>query len=331
MFSAGIIPPVHYGGTERVVDWLIKELASMGHRVYFFGPEGSVVHSAEKMFHPDFPAGNINENPVDFRDMIPVDTDIVHIHCATSLDYSYPVLKTVHGYPFHKGWVLAQRDQFDETYSFMSDSHRKACGRPENPFVHNGIDLSEYVYSDKKDEYFLFLGKVDWAVKGLQLALKVAMDMKLKLLIAGDFFDPAFYSRILSRLLNDDIQYIGPVGGQEKAKLLSKARALLFPTMWPEPFGLTVIEALASGTPALTSFEGAMPEIMVQGVTGFMCRTVGEMKEQIKLFDKIMPLKCREHVENNFTSTKMALDYLRLYEKVIMKYGMEHKKSIIKK
>ncbi len=321
MFSAGIVPPVYYGGTERVVDWLIKELCALGHKVYFFGPAGSDVPIAEQVVYLDFPEGRINENPIDFREQIPVDTELLHMHCATNLDYGYPVLKTVHGYPFHRGQILATREQFDEDYSFVSKAHRNACGRPENPFVYNGIDLNEYIYSESKNDYFLFLGKVDWAVKGLQLALKVAMDMKLKLVIAGDFFDPTFYTRILKGLLSEDFQYIGPVGGGEKAKLLAKARALLFPTMWPEPFGLVVTEALASGTPVLTSFEGAMPEIMLQGVTGFMCRTVGEMKKNIKLLDRIDPRNCREHVERHFTSRRMALDYLKLYEEMIKKYA----------
>jgi glycosyltransferase involved in cell wall biosynthesis len=321
MFSAGVVPPRHYGGTERVVDWLIKELTSMGHKIYFFGPHGSYVPSAEKIFYLDFPRGNINENPIDFREMIPQDTDIVHIHCATNLDYGYPVLKTVHGYPFHKGvYNFAEREQFDEYYSFLSDSHRKVCGRPENPFVYNGLDLNEYIYSEEKEDYFLFLGKLDWAVKGLPFALKIAMEMKLKLIIAGDFLIPSTYEKILKGFLNKDIRYVGPVGGKEKAELLAKARALLFPVIWPEPFGLVVIEALASGTPVLSSCEGALPEIMVQGVTGFMCKTIGEMKAHIKSLDQIDPKKCREHIEKHFTSRRMALDYLRVYDQMIDKY-----------
>jgi glycosyltransferase involved in cell wall biosynthesis len=238
------------------------------------------------------------------------------------------VVKTVHGYPFYRqGRSLAQRDDFDEHYSFVSDSHRRVCGRPENPYVHNGIDLSEYIYSEDKDDYFLFLGKVDQGAKGLALALKVAYELKLKLFIAGDFLNPDYYETTLKRLLDNNVKYIGPVGGQYKAELLSRARAVISPIIWPEPFGLIVAEALASGTPVLTSYEGAMPEIMMQGVTGFMCQSVGEMKSKVKDLDKIEPINCRKHVEEHFTASRMAQDYLRLYERVIGEFHGEKTKE----
>jgi glycosyltransferase involved in cell wall biosynthesis len=253
--------------------------------------------------------------------MIPSDTDIVQVHCASHLDYGYPVVKTVHGYPFYrKGRPLAQRNDFDRHYSFVSDSHRKVCGRPENPYVLNGIDLNEYIYSEDKDDYFLFLGKVDQGAKGLALTLKIAYELKLKLLIAGDFLNPDYYETTLKGLVDNNVKYIGPVGGQYKAELLSRARAVISPAIWPEPFGLVVAEALASGTPVLTSYEGAMPEIMIQGVTGFMCQSVGEMKSRVKDLDKIEPLNCRKHVEELFTTGRMAQDYLKLYERVIEQY-----------
>ncbi len=320
MFSPGIVPPSHYGGTERVIYWLIKELALEGHKIYFFGPHGSNVPFAEKVFFPDFPNGRIEENPIDFRDMIPADTDIVHIHCLSNLDYGYPTLKTVHGNPLLREFdASVKRKHFDEYSSFVSNAHRNFCCRPENPYVYNGIDLGDYIYSEEKDDYFLFLGKVDWGAKGLLYAIKIATDLKLKLIIAGDFLFPDNY-KLISGLLNDHIQYIGPVGGVEKAELLARARALLSPIRWPEPFGLVVIEALASGTPVLTASIGAMPEIMVQGVTGFMSNTLGEMKDCIKSLNQIDPKKCREHVENHFTARRMSQDYLRLYEQMIKKY-----------
>lgn len=321
MFSPGVVPPEFYGGTERVVDWLIKELTSQGHKIYFFGPHGSSVPCARKVFYLDSPKENININPVDISDRIPEETDIVHIHCASNLDYGYPVLKTVHGYPFHvKGQPFGKSEQFDAHYSFVSNAHRNMCGRPENPYVYNGIDLKEYIYSEDKDEYFLFMGKLDWNAKGLAFALKIAIEMKLKLILAGDFMDPSNYERQIKGVLNDDIRYVGPVGGKVKAELLSKARGLLSPIRWPEPFGLVVIEALASGTPVVTTYEGAMPEIMVQGVTGFMCNTVGELKQGVKLLDRIDPKKCRERVEDHFTARRMSQDYIALYERTIMEY-----------
>lgn len=323
IFSPGIVPPLHYGGTERVIEWLINELTAQGNKVYFLGPEGSHVPSAEKVFYLDFPEENINAHPIDFRCLIPGDTDIVHIHCATNLDYGYPVLKTVHGYPFFKEGNFGKREQFDQSYSFVSDAHRRECGRPENPYVHNGIDLTEYIYAEDKDDYLLFLGKVDWVFKGLPLAVQIANETRQNLIIAGDFLDPSFYEKGLKGILNDRIRYVGPVGGRVKAQLLSRAKALIFPTVWPEPFGLVAAEAMASGTPVITTTKGAMPEVIQQGVTGFTCVTFDEMREAVKLVEQIKPEACRRHVEKYFTSRRMAINYQRLYRQIIRRHKME--------
>jgi len=323
IISAGIVPPLHYGGTERVIDWLIKELDAQGNKVYFIGPEGSDVPLAEKVCYLDYPEGNMNTSPIDLRHLIPGDTDIVHVHYATNLDYGYPVLKTVHGYPFFQNNVFARREQFDQDYSFVSNAHRRECGWPENPYIHNGIDLTEYIYEEEKDDYLLFLGKVDWAFKGLPLALQIANETNQKMIIAGDFLDPSSYEKVIKGVLNDRIQYIGPVGGREKAELLSRARALIFPTVWPEPFGLVAAEAMASGTAVITTGKGAMPEVIRQGVTGFMCETVEEMRAAVKMVDRIRPEACRRHVEKYFTSKRMTNNYLRLYRQAISRHEME--------
>ena len=190
----------------------------------------------------------------------------------------------------------------------------------ENPYVYNGIKLEEYYYSEDKDDYLLFMGKLDWEVKGLSYAVKIAQDMNVKLIIAGDFLFPENYARMPRGKLFNNIEYIGPVSGNAKAELMAKARALISPITWPEPFGLVVIEALASGTPVLTSREGAMPEIMKHGVTGFLCETMDDMKEKIELIDTIDPGKCREHIEKNFTSSHMTGEYISLYRTIIKKY-----------
>lgn len=321
MFSSGVVPALHYGGTERIVQWLLQELVTMGHRVTLLGPPGCMPPAGVDFIPVQMPAENINSHPIDLRPLLPAGTEILHLHCAADFDYGLPVLKTVHGYPFHRtGEFFASREQFDETYSFISNAHRCVCGRPDNPFVYNGIDLAEYEFRTKKDDFFLFLGKVDWNVKGMAVALRVAKERGLRLVIAGDFLDPGFYERELKQILTERITYAGPVGGAEKRDLLAAARGLLFPTMWPEPFGLVAVEALASGTPVITSFNGAMPEIMVQGMTGWMADTVPEMAAAVDLLDRIDPAFCRHYVETNFSSRLMAERYLGLYELQIAEY-----------
>lgn len=315
LVSPGVTPPRHYGGTERVVAWLGRELAALGHEVTLLAPPGSEAPWAVRtaVFSP--PPGNINAQALDLDDLIPPDADILHLHFAQPRDFPFPMLKTVHGYPFHVTGrdTWAEPGEFGPEYSFVSDAHRRTCGRPDNPFVHNGIDLDEYVFRADKEGYFLFLGKLDWNVKGLPSALRLAREEGLRLVLAGDFLDPGFYARELKPLLGPGLEYAGPVGGADKAELLAGARALLFPTLWPEPFGLVAVEALASGTPVLTTCNGALPEIMVQGVTGFMGRSFQETREQLRGLDGIDPRACRTRVEERFTARRMAEDYLRLY------------------
>lgn len=320
--SPGTIPRKFYGGTERVISWLATALSKAGNRVTLVAPKGSSHQHVNSLLEYDLPSGNINFNPPDILPLIPDDSDIVHIHFAFEKAIPWPTLKTVHGYPFHYTGreVYASPDEFDQLTCFVSDSHRNVCGLPNNPFVYNGLEPGEYIFRDKKQNYFLFLGKVDWNVKGLYPALDIANKTGIELVIAGDFLDPDFYKKELRPRLNTKIQYIGPVGGKEKAELLADAKALLFPTLWPEPFGLVSIEAMISGTPVLGTQNGALPEIIVHGKTGFLASRISETIEYIQDIDKISPNDCRSHVFKNFTSSRMAKNYISLYKKILTLY-----------
>ncbi|MBI3397813.1 MAG: glycosyltransferase, partial [Deltaproteobacteria bacterium] len=121
----------------------------------------------------------------------------------------------------------------------------------------------------------------------------------------------------LKRRLSDQILYVGPVGGELKAMLLAKARALIFPTQWCEPFGIVTIEALASGTPVITTHNGAMPEIIENGRHGFLCESISEMIEAIKSVDKIRAADCLKRVEEKFHYRRMAEEYIKLYQSIL--------------
>lgn len=322
MVTPGRVPARLYGGTERVVGWLVAALAGLGHEVVLAGPPGCEAPQAESVIALDMPA-DPNAAAVDPTPHLPPGIDVLHLHFASGLDFGLPALKTVHGYPFHRQGedVLARREQFGPEYSFVSRAHAETCGWPEADFVHNGLELSEYVFREAKQDFLLFLGKVDWNVKGLPFALRLAREEGMRLVIAGDFLDPRFYEQELKAQLGGGIEYAGPVGGADKAELLASARALVFPTLWPEPFGLAAIEALASGTPVLATYNGALPEIMVQGVTGFMARSFPETREQLRRLDSIDPKACRRRVEERFTARRMAEGYLALYAKRIRAFA----------
>ena len=311
IYSPTKIPPDNYGGTERVIWWLIKGLHELGVEVYLMAPQGSYHPFAKEVIFTDPPEGDPSLTPVYLDHIIPADVHVLHIHHLSILKYSIPVVKTFHGIP--KPCV---RYLVDEFTCFLSQSHRVVSGFPRNPFVYNGLDPSEFHFSKSKDNYLLFLSKLDRPEKGLGLAIEVAKKAGVKLVIAGNYTNENFYRDFLKPRLSKNITYVGPVKGEIKKELLSKARALIFPTLWPEPFGLVAIEAMVSGTPVVTTYMGAMPEVVVHGKTGFLCGSFEDMVNAIGMVDDIDPDVCRSWVLSRFTHRRMASGYFRIYRKL---------------
>jgi len=305
------LPVKEYGGIERFVVWLIKGLSERGHKVTLIGPEGNSVAGCEKRGGPF--AGVRVPTPELLGRYIPEGADIIHFNGDYAFgDYGLPSLTTVRGCV--KGFAGLK------DVSFISDAQRKYWGYPDAPFIHNGLDPSEYIFRREKDDYFLFLSRVDWEVKGVGVAIEAAERAGARLLIAGNVhrktFVNSFFRGFLKKKLSDRIQYVGPVGGELKAMLLAKAKALIFPTQWCEPFGNVTIEALVSGTPVITTHNGAMPEIVEHGRTGFLCDGAAEMAEAIRGIGAIDQAECRRAVEERFTYQSMAAAYESLYASV---------------
>ncbi|MEK7680175.1 MAG: glycosyltransferase [Deltaproteobacteria bacterium] len=308
------LPVNEYGGVERAVVWLIKGLSELGHEVTFIGPEGSNVPHCRNL------SGNFADVkvplPSAIRGLIPADADIIHFHNDSLFehDYGIPSIVTVYG-------ALKDFKGLTAKYCFISDAQRRYWGYKGNPVVHIGLDRDEYIYREDKDDYFLFLSRVDWDVKGVGWAIDAAEKAGVRLIIAGNVhrkkFVNSYFRGFLKRRLNDRITYVGPVGGELKAMLLAKARALVFPTQWCEAFGIVTIEALASGTPVITTYNGAMPEIVDHGITGFLCKNAGEMADALRKVDTLKPADCLTKVIERFNCRRMAEDYAALYMAII--------------
>jgi len=197
---------------------------------------------------------------------------------------------------------------------YLSKSHAVKFGG--STYAYNGIPIDEYIFSDKKEDFLLFLAKVKRSKKGIDSAIKVAKLTKNTLIVAGG-----------KRLNNPEtwfnwhplIKPIGFVNGNEKFKLLSKAKALLVPIKWDEPFGLTIIEAMLSGTPVIAFNRGAMKELIVHGETGFLCENEEDMVKAIKKVDQISAHRCREHAVNHFSVHTMYLRHNQLLDKTYHK------------
>ena len=283
------IPVQGYGGTERVVAWLGKALVELGHRVTLIASAGSSLPGATvvEVAHRD-----LQRRDFDLAPFLPPGVDIVHAHRQLWVAPTVPFVWTLHGNP-------PPGTELPPNTIFLSASHARRYGR--QTYVHNGLDQAEYRYQDAKGDYDLFLGRLH-SVKGYRWAIEAARRSGRRLVVAGGW-RPS---------LRRGISYVGSVAGERKVALLAGARCLWMPALWEEPFGLTLIEALASGTPVIGTRRGALPEIVSPDV-GLLGDSVDELVECTSRIDRIDPAACRARVERHFTHRLMAQRYLGLY------------------
>jgi len=284
-----VLPVKKYGGTQRIAVNLMKEQVNRGHKVYLLSLTGT-----------DLPSINVTtiKRPIrNFEDYIPDNIDIVQLYGTPQETPRKPYLVMI-------GGNGKPGEKFLPNTVFVSRNH--AIRHGSTHYIYNGIRPKDFKYREKKENYFFFLAKVSWKVKNVDLAIRLAKVMGFKLIVAGGW-------RLSFRR---KVKFVGEVDDKEKAELLAGARALIFPTNWQEPFGLVTIEALASGTPVITTNKGAMPELVTSDV-GFRCNTFEEFKEAINRIDGISPGKCRKRVKENFTAEIMTEKYIKAYEKII--------------
>ena len=302
-------PALGAGGANRSACWLAEAQARAGYTVHMASPEG---RSTTAYKHIPI-ATDIDANTL--RTVIPKGIDIVHLHGGFKQlvkDASELGLPFIHTYRS----ILNTRDlgasPIGQNTVFISASQMRAAdGRK---FVHHGIPLQEYEYSERKHDYFLFLAKVKRSVKGVATAIAIARQSRRQLIIAGGWRlgSPATWLP-LSRY----VRSIGKVDAATKRQLLSGARALLVPIQWDEPFGLTVIEAFASGTPVIAMRRGAMPELIREGETGFLCDTPDDMRAALEKVDKLSPATCLQDAKTRFSIATECAAYDELYRQVI--------------
>ena len=314
LYHDALIPPPRYGGTERVVYQLARALVSLGHRVTLIAQKGSLIPGVEMISCSDL-AG-----PEDWQKKIPAKTDLLHLWNTPKILPPFPFLVTIEG----NG---QPGEQFHPNTVFVSKKHAENHGSTH--FVYNGIDVSEYPCDEIREPFLVFLAKANWKVKNLKGAIQIAKAAGLPLKVMGNRNWPLGLQRIRPHLLRAtsklsssfkksesfSVQYLGMLGDIEKAQILRKARALLFPVRWHEPFGLALTEALASGCPVYGTPYGSLPEI-VSSQVGFLDTDPLKLAEKI-ISQKISPETCRKHVLENFTHLEMAQSYLRYYHQIL--------------
>lgn len=336
------VPPKKYGGTERVIHALTEELVRRGHEVTLFASGDSKTSAILKSVYPralreaklkDIYGNNIWSianiaTAYDLQD----DFDIIHDHTgylslpAANLSKT-PVVMTMHG-PFTPE-VRQIFDRFRKPH-LVTISNSQSFPAPALNYagtVYNGLEMEDYPFSDTHDGYLLFVGRISME-KGVHHAIEVAQQLNMKLIIAAKLeqVDRPYFLEHIEPFLNEDIQWIGEVTESERNHLMSKAACFLHPVTWREPFGLTLIEAMACGCPVVAFDKGSIPEIINNGKTGFVVQDVEAMIDALKNIDTIDRHACRDYALATFSAKKMADGYEEIYRKILTEHGSNPKK-----
>jgi glycosyltransferase involved in cell wall biosynthesis len=221
------------------------------------------------------------------------------------------------------GEIYAQIAMVVPELALISISENQRRPQPNLPWlatVPNAIDLSLYPAKPHRGDYLLFLGRMS-ADKGCHRAIAVAMELDLPLKIAGKKRDPseaAYFTEFVEpHLGHHGIEYLGEVPHGRKVELLQDARATLFPIEWEEPFGLVMVESMACGTPVIGTRQGAVPEVIEDGVSGIIVDSYREMPAALEQSDALDPLEIRRYVEDRFSQERMVTDYLAAYQQLL--------------
>jgi glycosyltransferase involved in cell wall biosynthesis len=290
LYFHGRVPARGYGGTQRVVVWLAKGLAELGHRVTLLAAEGSQIPGLAIV---ELDPRATSRPGFDLTPFLPDSLDLLHTHAPLTAPPNFPHVFTLHGN------LRPGRAPRPNTI-FLSADHASRHGG--KAFVYHGVDPSEFVFRREKGEYDLFLGRLH-SVKGYRWAMAGAKRSGRRLLVAGGW-----------RLsLRRSLRFVGAVNGERKANLLASAACLWMPALWHEPFGLTLVEAMMSGTPVLGTRRGALPEVVTDEVGG-LGDTLDELIELRSTIERRDPGACRARAERWFNHTRMAEEYVRMYQ-----------------
>lgn len=321
------IPPNGYGGIESVVALLVDGLVDRGHDVTLLaaGQQGTRAKLVQTFDEPQWPRLGTPEPELLHAARVSglldeLQPDVVHDHSATGpafvRDRQVPVVITSHG-PATGAWGEYLTAAGDGMH-LVAISQAQVDLTPELPWrsvVHNALDVSDIPCRADKEDYLIWMGRFS-PDKAAHLAVDVARKAGRRLLLAGKLSEPdehEYFRSQVEPLLGDDAEFVEELSGRHKYDVLGGAAGFLFPLQWEEPFGMVLIEAMACGTPVLSLRRGAVPEVVVDGVTGFVREEADELVDAINHLGDIDPETCRAHVEQNFSPARMVDGYERAY------------------
>ena len=327
------VPPQLYGGTERVVSYLTEELVRLGHEVTLFASGDSrtaarlVPACPQALWHDDSCKETLPHH-VRLLELVCREAhrfDVLHFHC----DYLHfpltrhlgcPSVTTLHGRLRAPDLQLFFQEYADVPLVSISDDQRRPIPWANwQATVHHGLPRDLHTFREQPGDYLAFLGRVS-PEKGLEQAIETAqrVGMPIKIAAKVDKGDWRFFKeRIEPLLAHPLVEWVGEVGGAAKDEFLGRAYAVMFLIDWPEPFGLVMIEAMACGTPVIAYPRGSVPEVMQDGVSGFVVEGVDEAVAAVQRVPTLSRRACRDYFEQRFTAARMARDYVAIYERIV--------------
>lgn len=327
------VPPGFYGGTERVVSWLTERLVGLGHDVTLFASGDSVTNArlvpcCKRALRTDTDCVDplaphmlmVEEVFSQAQDFDLIHFHIDYLHFIRSRREQVPCVTTLHGRLDIPELVPLYREFRELPLISISNSQRKPL-----PWVnwvgtvHHGLPADLLSFHELGGNYLAFLGRVS-PEKGLNHAIEIAIraEMPLKIAAKIDRADRDYFEEKIKPLLDHPlVEFLGEIGSADKAEFLGNAVAMLFPIEWPEPFGLVMIEAMACGTPVIAYPSGSVPEIIIDGVNGFLASNVEEAVHAVRRVGDLNRRECRQYFELNFTDEQMTRNYLSTYQKLV--------------
>lgn len=324
------VPPLAYGGIEWICAWLADGLVARGHDVTLLASGTAKTKAKFLQTYKEPPSKQLGQ-PVpeviqaaaSARLTENMEFDVIHDHTLAgpllARSRTAPTVVTAHGPVCGEIGHLFRL--LPPEVGFVAISAAQRADAPDLNWagtVHNGIPVSDYPFGRQKQDYLLFLGRMS-PEKGAALAIDCAEEAGLPVILAGKSTEPAelsyFESEIRPRL-NERVRWIGEAGPQQKKDLLMKARCLIFPIQWKEPFGIVMVEALACGTPVVALKDGSVPEVVLHEQTGFVFEDPVDLVEGIRLANRIDPAACRKRAEELFDTSVMVEGYESVYRTV---------------
>jgi glycosyltransferase involved in cell wall biosynthesis len=320
-------PPIHYGPWEQVASTLTEGLVKEGIDVTLFATTNSMTRGKLDAVIPRgyeetggndakvsecLHISNLMERAGDF--------DLIHNHFDfLPLTYSRliptPIITTIHG--FSSSLIIPVYKKYNSTSHYISISlSDRSADLTYLANIYHGLSAQDFNFIERPGDYLLYFGRIH-PDKGTAEAIDIAHQSKRRLLIAGIIQDEKYFTEKVQPLLNDQVNFIGPADAVKRNELLGNAFALLHPIQFKEPFGLSVVEAMFCGTPVIAFNKGSMPELILNGRTGFLVKSVPEAVEAVQQVNKINRHDCYRHATSKFSSEKMVKDYISVYKRIL--------------